>query len=300
MLRHGEAEPRDHTSRHQGIRTAFERHPEGIGETIATMCGRMTLTRSGSEIASYFAEAMGAGLAPEGANVGSDDGAGSEVRAIDGGPLRPRYNLCPSQDVLTITAPPEGSALGGCYAWRRWGLVPGWAKDPTIGARMFNARSETAAEKPSFRSAWKRRRCLVVADGFYEWTPRTRDHRPFHFHASSDRLLAMAGLYEHWQGEGGEVIDSCTVLTTDANSDLDSVHHRMPVILRAEDYAAWLSLETAPQALASLAVAPPPGSLTGVPVKRFVNDPRHEGPECLAPVEVAEQEGLFALEGGEA
>jgi putative SOS response-associated peptidase YedK len=260
----------------------------------------MTLTRSGSEIADYFAEAMGAGLAAEGANAGSGVTAADEVRAIDGGPLRPRYNLCPSQDVLTITAPPEGSGLGGCYAWRRWGLVPAWAKDPAIGARMFNARSETAAEKPSFRSAWKQRRCLVVADGFYEWTPRARDHQPFHFHASSGGLLAMAGLYEHWHGQGGEVIDSCTVLTTDANNDLDGVHHRMPVILLVEDYSSWLAVDTGPQQLAALAVAPPPGSLTSVPVTRFVNDPRHEGPECLAPVEPVEQNGLFSLEGGEA
>jgi putative SOS response-associated peptidase YedK len=225
----------------------------------------MTLTRSGSEIAEYFALAM----------------AEDSPTELDGAPLRPRYNIAPSQLIATI----QHSAVGSnALSWRQWGLVPSWSKDPRMGGRLFNARSETAFEKPSFRSAWKRRRCLVVADGFYEWTPRNRDHQPYHFRPADDLLLALAGLHEQWQGEGGEIIDSCTVLTTAASADLEGVHHRMPVILAAENFEAWLSLDSDPDDLRGLMRSAPQGTLVKQAVGRAVNSPRNDDPGCLSPV----------------
>lgn len=241
------------------------------------MCGRLTLTRSGEEIAAYFAEAMSA--------LGGLEAA----HEPGGAPLRPRFNVSPSQDVLTLV--PSGG--GAAFAWKRWGLVPGWARDPTIGHRTFNARAETVAEKPSFRAAFKRRRCLVAADGFFEWTPRNRGHRPFHFNPARTALLAFAGLFETWTGEGGEVIESATVITTDANPDLEDVHHRMPVVLDPADYARWIDPGTEKDTLLALLRPAVPGTLDRRPVTRYVNDPRHEGPRCLEDEEKAEQGALF-------
>ena len=296
------------------------------------MCGRMTLTRSGEEIAEYFAQALarrqrGAGEAPRVA-------CGGAPRELDGGPLRSRFNLAPSQQVLTLVPAPIGSGIASdspsgnpsgsssdspaglasdtssdpgsdtpsvdaaAFAWKRWGLVPSWARDPSIGARMFNARAETADTKPSFRAAWKRRRCVVAADGFYEWTPRNRGHRPFLFRPARAPLLAFAGLFEAWRGEGGETIESCTVVTTEANADLEGVHHRMPVILAPEQLAQWLDPLASPEAVRALAISAPPGTLERTPVGRYVNDPRHDDARCLAPEEPAEQAELFALDGG--
>lgn len=243
------------------------------------MCGRMTLTRSGDEIATYFAEAMANLLAGEGA------------REVDGSPLRPRFNVSPSRDVLTLVPAEEGFA----FAWKRWGLIPSWAKDAAIGNLTFNARSETVAEKPSFRAAFKRRRCLVAADGFYEWTPKNRDHKPFHFTPVRTALLGFAGLHESWVGEGGEVIESATVLTTDANVDMEGVHHRMPVVLDPTDYARWIDPATDKDALRALLRPAVPGTLARRPVTRYVNDPRHDDPRCLADEEKAEQGALFAF-----
>lgn len=256
------------------------------------MCGRMILTRSGDEIADYFIEALARSAA----------GGIGAPREIDGTPLRRRFNLAPSQDVLTLVPAAAGSGEVATFAWKRWGLVPSWAKDPSIGARMFNARAETVDTKPSFRAAFKRRRCLVAADGFYEWTPRDRGHRPFLFRPTRGTLLAFAGLFEEWQGEGGECIESCTVLTADANADLEGVHHRMPVILAPDQLAEWLDPSASPELLKALAISAPRGSLARTPVSRFVNDPRHQGERCVAP-EVApevkpEQVDLFAQDAG--
>ncbi|MBJ18014.1 MAG: hypothetical protein CL933_01190 [Deltaproteobacteria bacterium] len=255
------------------------------------MCGRMTLTRSGSEIALFFAEAMalagGAGSGPR------------EVCEEDEQSLRPRFNLAPSQDVLTLLPGAIGTRDAVSFAWKRWGLVPSWAKDPTIGARMFNARVETADSKPSFRAAWKRRRCLVVADGFYEWSPKNRDHRPFHFRPSRGNLLGFAGLFETWGGEEGETIESCTVLTTEANADLVGVHHRMPVILDPERFAKWLDPEADPDALKALMLPAPAKTLRRRAVTRYVNDPRRDDARCLELESKAEQRDLFAPVGEE-
>ena len=239
------------------------------------MCGRMTLTRSAEEIADYFAAAMPGTLA-----VTSLAGPG-------GGGLMPRYNIAPSQPVLTI-APAPGDPGRACFDWRRWGLLPSWAKDPAISQRLFNARSETVAEKPSFRAAFRRRRCLVVADGFYEWSPRDRGHRPYHFAPKDAPLLALAGLYESWRPSSGAApsipapIESCTVLTTEANADLAGVHHRMPVILSPDDFETWIAHETPVDTLHAMTHRPAAGTLARREVGRYVNDPRHDDPGCLA------------------
>ena len=256
------------------------------------MCGRMTLTRSGSEIAAYFEEAMAMG---EGTELPV-----FELREPNGEPLRKRFNVAPSGDVLTLVPGLVGSGETAAFSWKRWGLVPKWAKDPSIGSKMFNARAETVDTKPSFRAAWKRRRCLVAADGFYEWTPRNRGHRPYYFQSTRGDLLAFAGLFEEWHRGGGEGIESCTVLTTDANADLAEVHHRMPVIVDAANYSRWLDLETEPESLKTIVVPAPAGTLERREVTRFVNDPRRDDERCIAAVPRAEQADLFSLEGTDA
>ena len=251
------------------------------------MCGRMTLTRSGDEIARYFAEAMaeGAALAPP--------------LDSDGGTLRPRFNVPPSEDVLTLLPGLAGAGSAIDFAWKRWGLVPSWAKDPALGQRLFNARAETVAEKPSFRAAFARRRCLVVADGFYEWSPRNQGHAPFLFRPTRTPLITFAGLFEVWRGTGGEVVESCTVLTTAANADLEGIHHRMPVILEENDRSSWIDPDTPPEALRAIAVAAPMGTLGREAVSSRVNDPRHDDPQCWDPPQRAEQGSLFASDGDE-
>ena len=258
------------------------------------MCGRMTLTKSGSEIADYFSEAMQALVSQGGGLPGT-----SAVEEMNGRPLRPRFNLAPSQDVLTVIEAPLGSEFAAEFAWKRWGLVPSWAKDLSVGARLFNARSETVDVKPSFRAAFKRRRCLVVADGFYEWTPKNRDHQPFHFQTTEGSPMAFAGLYEEWRGEGGEVVESCTVLTTEANQDLEGVHHRMPVILGAVDYSTWLDRGAERDVLMKLIRPRPAGFLHRRAVGRQVNNPRIDDVSCLTSESDASQSEITDGQQGE-
>jgi putative SOS response-associated peptidase YedK len=246
------------------------------------MCGRMTLTRSPGEIAAFF-DFLDGGASAEAALAGPD-----------GRPWRPRYNIAPSQPVLTVL---RGEAAPRAFAWKIWGLVPAWAKDPSMGGKLFNARSETVAEKPSFRSAFKRRRCLVVADGFYEWTPRNRGHRAHWLHPRAGALLAFAGLHEQWADERGPGIESCTVLTTDANRDLAGIHARMPVILPPGSWSAWLDPTSERDALQALLLPAPDGTLETRVVSSHVNDPRHDDPGCL---EALVSNGDFRLDGGSA
>jgi putative SOS response-associated peptidase YedK len=217
-----------------------------------------------------------------------------EVHSANGGPLRPRYNIAPSQEIPAILF---DAGIGRRLEWMRWGLVPSWAKDVSIGARLFNARSETVAVKPSFRSAFRHRRCLIAADGFYEWTPRNRGHQPFHFTSSEQELLAFAGLFESWRGEGGEVIDSCTVLTTEANADVSDVHNRMPALLDAAQRELWLEPTSPREDLEQLLAPAPPGSLNKRAVGRRVNDARRDDRSCLESEVPAEQSTLFELDG---
>src|SRR5947209_15306602 len=153
-------------------------------------------------------------------------------------PLLERYNVAPSQAVLGIREA-EGMREATFF---KWGLVPRWADDPSIGNKLINARSETITEKPSFREAFLRRRCLVPVDGFYEWARRGERKRPYYFRMNDGEPFAIAGLWEMWEG-GDEPLETCTLLTTEANALLGGIHNRMPVILRPEDYGLWLNRE---------------------------------------------------------
>ncbi len=202
------------------------------------------------------------------------------VGLFEAGPLEghvPRYNAAPGQILPVVRLDDDGARQ---WAWLRWGLVPSWAKDPAIGNRMINARAETVAEKPSFRAAFRRRRCLVVADGFYEWQARDGAKQPYHIAQSDGGPMAFAGLWERWGGD--ETLETFTILTTDASPDLAPIHHRMPVILAPAHQQVWLATED-PGLLAGL--MGPGGSveLAARAVSRHVNDPRHDDADCLAP-----------------
>ncbi|MFM8552569.1 MAG: SOS response-associated peptidase [Nitrospiraceae bacterium] len=206
--------------------------------------------------------------------------------------LTPRYNIAPSQPVAAIRLHPE-SAKRDCVLFR-WGLIPSWAKDPAIGIRMINARVETVAEKPAFRSAFRHRRCLVLADGFYEWQPVGRGKQPYYIRRQDSRPFAFAGLWEHWTGPGkqdgqaevaGPVIESCTLLTTGPNALMASIHDRMPVILDQQDYALWLDPTVQRVEVLTPLLRPSPAErLTAYPVGPWVNNPRHDDPHCFDPV----------------
>jgi putative SOS response-associated peptidase YedK len=168
----------------------------------------------------------------------------------------------------------------------RWGLIPSWAKDPAIGNRMINARSETVANKPSFRSAFRRRRCLVPADGFYEWGKIGGAKQPFFIHMQEESPFAIAGLWEHWQDSEGNEIETCTLLTTEANALLATIHKRMPVILNPGDYARWLDPDSSdPVALHNLLMPYPADAMAFRAVSLHVNNPRNEGPACQEPAQ---------------
>ncbi len=200
-------------------------------------------------------------------------------------PVKPRFNIAPGQDVgCVVVDSDEGERV-----WReyRWGLVPSWAKDPSIGDRMINARSETAAVKPSFRRALRAHRCLIAADGFYEWRKTKSGKQPYWIHSVPEGPLAFAGLHETWRGPGGSVLRTCTILTCSANELLAPLHDRMPVILPREDHELWLDAGvTSPDLLQPLLEPFPSEDLAFRPVSRYVNDARHEGPDCLAPPDV--------------
>lgn len=205
--------------------------------------------------------------------------------------LTPRYNIAPTQAVPVIRATESGREL----AMLRWGLIPSWSKDEKMGNRLLNARSETAAEKPSFRSAFRRRRCLVVADGFYEWkksgSGKGVTKQPYYIRMRAEGPFAFAGLWETWRGpKGAELatpIQSCTILTTGPNELMQSLHDRMPVILPPDDYAMWLdpSFEGI-DALKALQRPFDQEEMIADPVSTFVNSPRNESPECIVAVDV--------------
>ncbi len=197
--------------------------------------------------------------------------------------LPPRYNIAPTQTVPVLRA----AAGGGVeLAQVRWGLVPSWAKDPSAGARMINARAETVAGKPAFRAAFRRRRCLVPADGFYEWrkTPDGR-RQPWRIARPDGAPFAFAGLWERWEkAADGTPLETCTIVTTAANDVLRPIHPRMPVILDPADFAAWLDPATPPGAAAALLRPAPNAWLVAVPVSTRVNDVRHDDPGCIEPL----------------
>ncbi len=195
----------------------------------------------------------------------------------------PRYNIAPTQPVLALRAKPGNEAKKE-FTFFHWGLIPFWAKDPSIGNRLINARSETAAEKPSFRSAFKYRRCLISTDGFYEWQRKGKQKQPFFFRMAEDRDFAFAGLWEHWTGPDGSELESCSILTTQPNEIMAPVHNRMPVILKPDDYELWLGADMR-QKQDLLALMRPFGEegMEAFPTGTHVNNPRNDGPACLKP-----------------
>ena len=192
-------------------------------------------------------------------------------------PLAERYNVAPAQAVLAV----RDGADAREATFLKWGLVPRWAKDPAIGNRLINARAETVAEKPSFREAFARRRCLVPVDGFYEWSRRGDRKRPFYFHMRDGEPFAVAGLWERWEG-GGEMLETCTLLTTEANELLAPHHDRMPVIVRPEDYDLWLDAGVRrAELLQPLLRSYPYGEMSAYEVSPLVNSPSNDSPRCV-------------------
>jgi putative SOS response-associated peptidase YedK len=225
------------------------------------MCGRFTLTRSAAEVASHF-------------GLGEVSG------------LSPRFNVAPTQEAPIVRVRSSG---GRVLEMRRWGLVPPWAKDVAVGARMINARVESVAERRAFRGALGRRRCLVPADGFYEWQGRAGRRRPHHLALPDGGLFAIAGLYERWVGPGGEAVDSFTLLTRPAQGAVAALHDRMPLIVDPAGYAAWLDRASGdPTALLAGLPEALGARLVARPVDTRVNDVRNDDPACLAPPREAE------------
>ena len=198
--------------------------------------------------------------------------------------LPPRYNIAPSQKVLVVPNTGENK-----IDFFQWGLIPSWAKDPTIGNRMINARAETLAEKPSFRSAYRRRRCLVLADGFYEWRrePGKQSKIPMYIRLRSGAPFAFAGLWEVWlPSKDAPSVRSCTIITCPPNSFLENIHNRMPVILESEAYDLWLDMHNqSPDQLNVLLKPYPAEEMTAYAVSLLVNQPKNDSPACIEPAE---------------
>ena len=197
--------------------------------------------------------------------------------------LKLRYNIAPSQPVAAIRIDPETTTRR--LVLLRWGLIPSWAKDPKIGFQCINAKAETVAEKPSFRAAFRKRRCLVVATGFYEWQVQGTMKQPMWIGLKGRRPFAFAGLWEQWRPPEGEAIESCTILTTEPNEFMRPIHNRMPVMLPPTAYTQWLDPTVQDiHALQALLRPYPSEELTAYPVSTLVNNPRHDVVECLGEV----------------
>ncbi len=222
------------------------------------MCGRFTLSASAADLIQQFNLT---GLAD----------------------WSPRYNIAPAQEVLTVLQLPGTAERRTCLL--RWGLIPPWAEGPAVGSRMINARAETVATKPAFRRAVKERRCLVLADGFYEWQKQERGKQPFHIRLRDGHPFAFAGLWERWAPQDGQPIDSCTIITTVANELVRPLHVRMPVILPPADHEAWLDPSGQDlERLQALLRPYPSEAMEAYPVSPRVNNPGDDTPECMQPL----------------
>jgi len=217
--------------------------------------------------------------------------------------LQPRFNIAPTQPIFAVIAAGGGGGEGGgnTATHFQWGLVPSWAKDPAIGVKMINARAETVAEKPAFRAAFRRRRCLIPASGFYEWQkPARGPKQPFWIAAADGGLLTFAGLWETWLSPDGGELQTCTIITTAANDSLAPIHHRMPVILAPDDFGAWLDVRDETDTAAASALLRPasPEVTTAWPVSTQVNNVRNDDARLIEPAEpgAAEAEAPPAAE----
>jgi putative SOS response-associated peptidase YedK len=217
------------------------------------MCGRFTLTANAHEIEEAFG--LFEGLDPA---------------------LPPRYNIAPTQQILAL----RSTEAGRRYVSLRWGLVPFWADDVKIGGRLLNARADGIATKPAFREALKKRRCLILADGFYEWRTEGKTKLPFHIRRIDRKPFAFAGLWERWS-KGATPVESCTIVTTDANDFMKPLHDRMPAILDPKDYDRWLGPSQEPASVAELLHSAPHDGFEMVAVSPKVNNARFEDPACL-------------------
>ncbi len=195
--------------------------------------------------------------------------------------VQPRYNIAPSQPIPIVKDSKKREV-----ELYKWGLVPSWADDPKIGYRMINARSETAHEKPSFRAAFKRRRCLILADGFFEWHAEKKGAQktPYLFKLKNDHPFTFAGLYEHWQAPQGGELHTCTILTCPPNDLVKDYHNRMPVMLGDDARWAWLEEDKAEDTLLDLLIPYPAEEMKCYPVSKAVNSPENDRPEVLKPV----------------
>jgi putative SOS response-associated peptidase YedK len=231
------------------------------------MCGRYTLSTPGAAVA--------------------------ELLRLDSQPkLAPRFNIAPTQEAAVVRSTGDRRSLDGL----RWGLVPYWAKEPGIANRMINARSETAAEKPAFRSSLRRRRCLVPADGFFEWRRTTAGKQPYLLRLAGGGPFAFAGLWDRWVPHTGAPIESFTILTTRPNELVGVIHDRMPVILPPRHHALWLDPgEARPERLAPLLRPFPATEMTAFPVPPVVNRPGNDVPQCIEPLDGWEKEPELRL-----
>lgn len=224
------------------------------------MCGRYTLTSKGDEVALLFDL--------------------SEIPS-----LPPRYNLAPTQEAAVVRVPASGAPRH--LDFLRWGLVPYWADDPKIGNRMINARSEGVADKPAYRSSFRKQRCLIPTDGFYEWKKEGKLKQPYHIRRKDRQPFAFAGLWSRWRPKegGGEPLETFTILTTDSNELIRPLHDRMPVILDPASFDLWLDPSVGDPARLQELLVPYDGSvMETVPVSRAVNSPANDTPDCLAPL----------------
>lgn len=201
--------------------------------------------------------------------------------------LPARYNIAPSQPIPVIT-----NKQPDTLTFHKWGLIPSWSKDPAIGNKMINARAETAHEKPSFRSAFARRRCLIPATGFYEWEQKSK--QPYFIHLKNDELFAFAGLWEVWHSPDGSEVHSCTILTGEPNDLVSNFHHRMAIILPREHYEEWL----APEERRAIDLMPllqpyPAEKMEAYEISKLVNSPSNDTPECIVPLTSQGQQPLL-------
>jgi len=219
------------------------------------MCGRFSLTRGDRDLEEEF-----------GVEVPFD--------------VRPRYNIAPTQEVLVLLDDGEQRRIEALH----WGLIPSWAKDPKMGHKLINARAETLLERPSFREAFRKRRCLILADGFYEWRVTPGRKRPVYVRLKSKRPFGFAGLWERWTSPEGRTLKTCAIITTEANELLKPVHHRMPAIVPKGLIDLWLDPQSDLKRLSEVLKPYPSEELEAYEVSQLVNSPQNDLPECIEPL----------------